>query len=84
MTHHVPLEDRWVIANGTPVFVRVAEPAPTAPAIVHLHGFAISGSYMVPMQHNLEQWMAYWNYMEHPQTTPIYGYQLPVWWRKPN
>ena len=48
MTHHVPLEDRWVIANGTPVFVRVAEPAPTAPAIVHLHGFAVSGSYMVP------------------------------------
>jgi pimeloyl-ACP methyl ester carboxylesterase len=30
------------------MFIRVAEPAPDAPAILHLHGFAISGSYMVP------------------------------------
>lgn len=43
-----PLEERWVIAGGTPVFVRFAEPAHGAPAILHLHGFAISGRYMVP------------------------------------
>jgi pimeloyl-ACP methyl ester carboxylesterase len=30
------------------MFLRVAEPAPGAPVILHLHGFAISGSYMVP------------------------------------
>ena len=42
------LEERWVIAGGTPVLVRVAEPAADAPAIVHLHGFAISGRYMLP------------------------------------
>jgi pimeloyl-ACP methyl ester carboxylesterase len=30
------------------MFLRVAEPAPDAPVILHLHGFAISGSYMVP------------------------------------
>ena len=42
------LEDRWVIAGGTPVLVRVAEPTAEAPAIVHLHGFAISGRYMLP------------------------------------
>jgi ATP-binding cassette subfamily B protein len=42
----------------------------------------MSGFYMVPMQHNTEQWLAYWNYLQHPETTPLYGYQLPVWWRK--
>lgn len=42
------MEERWVIAGGTPVFVRVAEPFPDAPAILHLHGFAISGRYMLP------------------------------------
>lgn len=42
------LEERWVIAGGTPVLVRVAESAEPAPAIVHLHGFAISGRYMLP------------------------------------
>lgn len=44
----------------------------------------ISGAYIVPMQHNTEQWLAYWNYLDHPEKTPIYGYQLPTWWRKPN
>lgn len=48
MTQPMPLEDRWVIADGTPVFVRVGEPDPSAPAVVHLHGFAISGRYMLP------------------------------------
>lgn len=42
------LQDRWVIADGTPVFVRVAEPDPSCPLVVHVHGFAISGRYMVP------------------------------------
>jgi peptide/nickel transport system substrate-binding protein len=39
---------------------------------------------MVPMQHNTQQWLAYWNYLEHPQKTPISGYRLPTWWRKAN
>ena len=39
---------------------------------------------MVPMQYNAQQWIAYWNYLEHPQKPPIFGYQLPTWWRKPN
>lgn len=42
------LADRWEIVRGEPMFLRVAEPAPAAPAILHLHGFAISGSYMTP------------------------------------
>jgi len=53
-------------------------------AVRVLDRLLISGNYMVPMQHNSEQWIAYWTYLAHPQKTPIYGYQLPAWWRKPN
>ena len=41
----------------------------------------LSGSYVVPLYHQPEQWMARWSHIEHPETTPIYGYQLPTWWR---
>lgn len=51
-------------------------------AVRVLDRLLMSGFYMVPMQHNTEQWVAYWNYMQHPERTPLYGYQLPVWWRK--
>ena len=53
-------------------------------AVRVLDRLLISGNYMVPMQFNTQQWLAYWNYLEHPQKTPIFGYQLPAWWRKPN
>ncbi|MER9486801.1 extracellular solute-binding protein [Mesorhizobium sp. M0563] len=52
-------------------------------AVRVLDRLLISGNYMVPTQHNNRQWLAYWNYLEHPQKTPIYGYQWPTWWRKP-
>ena len=42
------LTPTWEIVRGEPMFVRVAEPAPEAPVILHLHGFAISGRYMTP------------------------------------
>jgi peptide/nickel transport system substrate-binding protein len=51
-------------------------------AVRVLDRLLISGAYMVPMQHNSKQWIAYWKYLEHPEKTPIFGYQLPVWWRK--
>ncbi|TIR47301.1 MAG: ABC transporter substrate-binding protein, partial [Mesorhizobium sp.] len=53
-------------------------------AVRVLDRLLISGNYMVPMQYNTQQWLAYWSYLEHPQKTPIFGYQLPTWWRKPN
>jgi pimeloyl-ACP methyl ester carboxylesterase len=42
------LENRWVIVRGTPVFLRTGGEETAGVPIVHLHGFAISGSYMVP------------------------------------
>jgi peptide/nickel transport system substrate-binding protein len=53
-------------------------------AVRVLDRLLISGNYMVPTQYNTQQWIAYWNYLDHPQKTPIFGYQLPSWWRKPN
>ncbi|MBA3447347.1 MAG: ABC transporter substrate-binding protein [Pseudaminobacter sp.] len=52
-------------------------------AVRVLDRLLISGAYMVPMQHNTQQFLAYWAYLEHPSKTPIYGHQLPTWWRKP-
>ena len=48
MPETATMTERWVIANGTPVFVRLSEAPCSGPVIVHLHGFAISGRYMLP------------------------------------
>ncbi|MBM2711700.1 ABC transporter substrate-binding protein [Mesorhizobium caraganae] len=53
-------------------------------AVRALDRLLISGNYMVPMQYNAQQWLAYWNYLDHPKKTPIFGYQWPTWWRKAN
>ncbi|ESZ71788.1 MULTISPECIES: extracellular solute-binding protein [unclassified Mesorhizobium] len=53
-------------------------------AVRVLDRLLISGNFMVPMQYNAQQWLAYWNYLDHPKKTPIFGYQWPTWWRKPN
>jgi pimeloyl-ACP methyl ester carboxylesterase len=51
----VALSEQWTIAGGLPVFYRVA--AEDAPAgvtpIVHVHGFGISGRYLVPTAERL-------------------------------
>ena len=52
-------------------------------AVRVLDRLLISGNYIVPMQHNAEQWIAYWNTLQHPEKTSLFGYQLPTWWMKP-
>ncbi|MCA0279208.1 MAG: extracellular solute-binding protein [Proteobacteria bacterium] len=49
-------------------------------AVRALDRLLISGNYMVPMQHNSDQWLAFAKRLKHPEKTPIFGYQLPVWW----
>ncbi|MFU0503721.1 extracellular solute-binding protein [Pseudaminobacter sp. NGMCC 1.201702] len=53
-------------------------------AVRALDRLLISRAYMVPTQHNTQQHLAYWSYLAHPAKTPIFGYQLPTWWRKPD
>ncbi len=43
----------------------------------------ISGSYVVPLHYLGEQWLAYWDRIEHPKITSLSGYQLSTWWAKP-
>ncbi|MEF2553176.1 extracellular solute-binding protein [Aurantimonas sp. A2-1-M11] len=43
----------------------------------------ISGHYVLPLFHLPEQWLARWQFIRHPETTPLYGYQLPAFWRDP-
>ena len=47
MSTSTELDGRWSLVRGTPVYHRAREVA-GAPVVLHLHGFAISGSYMVP------------------------------------
>lgn len=51
----VVLSEQWTIVGGLPMFYRVsAEAAPVgAIPIVHLHGFGISGRYLVPTAERL-------------------------------
>lgn len=53
-------------------------------AVRALDRLLISSAYMVPMQYDKRKFVSYWNYLAHPQRTPIFGYQLPTWWHKPD
>jgi pimeloyl-ACP methyl ester carboxylesterase len=51
----VTLTEKWTILNGLPMLYRVATDAAPAGAtpIVHIHGFGISGRYLVPAAERL-------------------------------
>ncbi|EKF17533.1 extracellular solute-binding protein [Nitratireductor pacificus] len=51
-------------------------------AVRALDRVLMSGAYVVPMQHDSDEWVAYWNDLGHPETTPLYGYKLQTWWHK--
>jgi pimeloyl-ACP methyl ester carboxylesterase len=55
MSTVVPLTERWAVAGNHPIFYRAAlhaAPVGTLP-IIHLHGFGISGRYLVPTAERL-------------------------------
>ncbi|TPW31928.1 extracellular solute-binding protein [Pararhizobium mangrovi] len=49
-------------------------------AVRALDRVLISGYYVVPLYHVDQQWIARWGRIRHPDTTPLYGYQLETWW----
>ena len=84
-------------AEGTFNFAGVAEPAVDAlidalvkartredfvSAVRAMDRVLVSGAYVVPLYHRPQQWVARWSEIKHPEKTPIYGYQLPTWWRE--
>ncbi|OCJ04293.1 bicyclomycin resistance protein [Rhizobium sp. AC44/96] len=40
----------------------------------------LSGHYVLPLYHVDKQWVARSKRIGHPDTVPLYGYQLPAWW----
>ena len=40
----------------------------------------VSNFYLVPLYHISAQWVARNKHIGRPETTPLYGYQLPAWW----
>lgn len=42
------LAERWTTIDGTDIFYRESPSPPDAPAMMHLHGFGLSGRYLLP------------------------------------
>jgi pimeloyl-ACP methyl ester carboxylesterase len=49
----VPLTQRWTEVGGVPVFFRESSESGDRPAMVHVSGFGLSGSYLVPTAERL-------------------------------
>jgi peptide/nickel transport system substrate-binding protein len=52
-------------------------------AVRALDRVLISGSYVVPLFYLPDQWVARWNYIQHPARTSLFGYLPETWWRQP-
>lgn len=40
----------------------------------------LSGNYVIPLFFIPKQWVAYWTRLRHPETTPLFGYNVESWW----
>lgn len=84
-------------ADGTYNFAGVADPAIDAmierlltvrsredfvTAVRAYDRLLISGAYVVPLYYQPDQWVGRWTRIKHPDYVPIYGYNLPAWWRQ--
>lgn len=53
----------------------------TLVAAVHaLDRILMAGTYMIPLFYTGEDYVAYWQPVKRPQTTPLYGIVLETWW----
>jgi peptide/nickel transport system substrate-binding protein len=59
-----------------------AKTRPDFVAAVHaLDRVLLSGTYVIPLFHSPEQWIAHWRGIEHPAKTALSGYLPETWWR---
>jgi peptide/nickel transport system substrate-binding protein len=52
-------------------------------AVRALDRVLISGSYVVPLFHTPDQWIARWAQIERPAKTSLFGYLPETWWHRP-
>jgi peptide/nickel transport system substrate-binding protein len=51
-------------------------------AVRALDRVLLAGDYVIPLFHLPRQWVAHWRYLQHPERTPLTGYNLDTWWRQ--
>jgi peptide/nickel transport system substrate-binding protein len=49
-------------------------------AVRALDRVLLSGDYVIPLFFIPKQWLAYWTRLQHPATTPLFGYNVDSWW----
>ncbi|KAB2939478.1 MAG: extracellular solute-binding protein [Hyphomicrobium sp.] len=49
-------------------------------AVHALDRVLLSGDYVVPLFFIPKQWVAYWTRLQHPEKTPLFGYNVDSWW----
>lgn len=82
--------------DGTRNYMGVADPAVDAmieallaarereefvDAVRALDRVLMSGSYVIPLFHTRDSWVARWSHIGRPERMPLYGYELDTWWR---
>ncbi|MBW8300386.1 MAG: extracellular solute-binding protein [Hydrogenophaga sp.] len=68
------------IDRAIDAFVNARNPEDFRAAVRAYDRLLVAGHYVVPLYHIGEQWAARWTHIGRPEKTPLYGYQLPVWW----
>lgn len=49
-------------------------------AVRALDRVLLSGDYVIPLFYTPKQWLAYWKRLQHPEKTPLFGYNVDSWW----
>jgi peptide/nickel transport system substrate-binding protein len=49
-------------------------------AVRALDRVLLSGDYVIPLFHVPKQWVAYWRRLAHPETPPLFGFNIDTWW----
>ena len=49
-------------------------------AVRALDRVLLSGDYVIPLFFVPKQWVAYWTRLQHPEKTPLFGYNVDSWW----
>lgn len=42
----------------------------------------LSGDYVIALFYLPRQWVAYWNHFAYPEKSPLFGYNIDLWWHK--
>ncbi len=56
------------------------EPEQFVSAVRALDRVLLSGDYVVPLFYVPSQWVSSWNTLRHPETVPLWGYNVDTWW----